>query len=100
MSEPIWCMSCGQQFIPPEWADSGWGDGPHAGLGICSCASGDGFPILQEGDLLVSRGHTADFVKSTTYGYRGENIMAVQRKYIDDVGFENWPVIWIRKQGE
>lgn len=93
MSEE-YCANCQQQIIPQEWRKSGWGEGPHCGLGICGCEIAFDFPVLQEGDLIVDRNYWATHVKHTTYGYRGGNIMTVQRPNSDGIEV----VIWERNK--
>lgn len=88
------CKICKQFVIPEDWRGRAWGKGPHAGVGICSCESGKDFPVLKKGDILIDRNYTAGFAAITTYGYRGENIMTVQR--VDEHGHP--VVIWHRRE--
>lgn len=88
------CDICKGEIIPESWAQYGWGKGPYYGVGICGCAEGSGLPALKDGDILVDRNYHAIIARSTTYGYRPENIMSVQRQSEDGYFY---PVIWHRK---
>lgn len=89
--EAVWCEICKMQILPKSWSKAGWPKRPY-GVGICGCRSG--LPVLHNGDIIVDRNYTALKVEigRATYGYRAENIMAIQRENQDGV----WVVVWRR----